>query len=431
MANLKINFRKKIKPMKPLHGVGQPPFLGINNSMFHYLEEAGIPYSRLHDVGGPYGGNRFVDVPNIFRDFDADVHDPASYDFVFTDWLIAELMKVHCEPYYRLGITIENNADMKAYRTAPPKDYQKWAEICEHIIAHYNEGWANGFHYNIKYWEIWNEPDGTVPGFPYKAELWSGTPEEFYRLYDVAAKHLKKQFPNIKIGGYAATAFRGILMSPEEYKGSREELFINFFNGFFDYIKEHHSPIDFFSWHSYNVASKMAILDQYVHEQLEKRGYGDLETHINEWNPWHDVRGTAVHAAQVTACILAMQNGYPSVMNLYDARLGPSPYGALFNPMTYKPFPAYYGLVAFNQLYQLGTQVETVSDTPELYAISASDGKTQRTLIVNLTNAKQEIKYTGVSGEYYHAWIIDDDHLLAWTPQIQMLKPNQILLIEW
>ena len=431
MVNIKIDFSKKIKPMKPMHGLGQPPFSGIDDSMFHYLTEAGIPYSRLHDVGGAYGDNRFVDVPNIFRDFNADVNDPASYDFVFTDWLLAELVKADCEPYYRLGITIENNADMKAYRTAPPQDFQKWAEICEHIVAHYNEGWANGFHYNIRYWEIWNEPDGTVPGFPYRAELWNGTPEQFYELYDVAAKHLKKKFPNIKVGGYAATAFRGIFMTPEEYKGSREELFINFFNGFFDYIKEHNSPIDFFSWHSYNVVDKMVILDNYVHEQLTKRGYGDLETHINEWNPKHGRRGTAFHAAHVLACMLAMQNGYPAVMNLYDGRIGASSYGALFNPMTCKPFPTYYGLVAFNELYKLKEQCETAADTEGIYAISASDGKNKKTLIVNLTEEKQEIEYAGAPKTYRNAWVVDEEHLLGWTPQIKTLEPYQILLIEW
>ena len=30
------------------------------------------------------------------------------------------------------------------------------------VIKHYNSGWANGYHYNIKYWEIWNEPDGRM-----------------------------------------------------------------------------------------------------------------------------------------------------------------------------------------------------------------------------------------------------------------------------
>ena len=26
----------------------------------------------------------------------------------------------------------------------PPKDYAKWARICEHVVRHYNEGWGWG-----------------------------------------------------------------------------------------------------------------------------------------------------------------------------------------------------------------------------------------------------------------------------------------------
>ena len=151
------DFNQITGKIKPMHGVGQAPIIGRKSSQFHYLGEAGIPYSRLHDVGGFFGGSRFVDIPNIFRDFDADEDLPESYDFTFTDWLIEELMDQKCEPFFRLGVTIENDYEMKAYRIFPPKDYKKWARICEHIIRHYNEGWADGFHYNIKYWEIWKE----------------------------------------------------------------------------------------------------------------------------------------------------------------------------------------------------------------------------------------------------------------------------------
>ena len=119
--------------------------------MFHYLTEANIPYSRLHDTYGVFGGNLFVDIPNIFRDFDADETDPASYDFVFTDALLDKMMKHGVEPYFRLGVTIENAHTLKSYRVFPPKDYHKWARICEHIIRHYNEGWANGFRYGVTY----------------------------------------------------------------------------------------------------------------------------------------------------------------------------------------------------------------------------------------------------------------------------------------
>ena len=53
-AEVKVDFGKAVGPVKPVNGVGQPPLVGklANYPMFHYLKEAGIPYSRLHDVGG-------------------------------------------------------------------------------------------------------------------------------------------------------------------------------------------------------------------------------------------------------------------------------------------------------------------------------------------------------------------------------------------
>ena len=145
MSIIQVDLDKQIKPMKPMHGGGQPPMPGVMERFFHYITEAGIPYSRLHNVGGAFGSNRFVDVPNIFRDFDADENDPANYDFTFTDILMSHLANSGVEPYFRLGVsfedhakikpngavlpkgyekwTLENESRMKAYRTVPPKDY--------------------------------------------------------------------------------------------------------------------------------------------------------------------------------------------------------------------------------------------------------------------------------------------------------------------
>ena len=41
----------------------------------------------------------------------------------------------------------------------PPRDPARWAAVCAGIVRHYNEGWAGGFRHDIRYWEIWNEPD--------------------------------------------------------------------------------------------------------------------------------------------------------------------------------------------------------------------------------------------------------------------------------
>ena len=68
------DFNKVTGKIRPMHGVGQPPTgtKASKSTWMHYMKEAGIPFSRLHDVGGMYGQNIFVDIPNVFRDFDAD-----------------------------------------------------------------------------------------------------------------------------------------------------------------------------------------------------------------------------------------------------------------------------------------------------------------------------------------------------------------------
>ena len=37
-----------------------------------WFKDAGFPFARLHDVEYPYGSGEFVDVPYIFKDFNAD-----------------------------------------------------------------------------------------------------------------------------------------------------------------------------------------------------------------------------------------------------------------------------------------------------------------------------------------------------------------------
>ncbi len=437
MAIVKLDTSKRIKKMKPLHGGGQPPIGGKDmTEYFHYMTEAGIPYSRLHDVGGAFGGNRFVDIPNVFRNFDADENDPQNYDFTFTDHLLKAIVAAGVEPYYRLGITIENQAYIKPYHTFPPKDYEKWARICEHVIRHYTEGWADGYEFPITYWEIWNEPEVQ------NEMMWCGTFEEYYRLYDVTARHLKACFGDkIRVGGYASCGFYAIApktafsaennmigtVPPSEH----EEKLMRFFYGFFDYIKAHNSPIDFFSWHSYANVGRVARMDAWLHEELKKLGYEGLETHLNEWDPVAKEFGTAHHAAEVAAMIVALQHGHTDIACIYDMRTNTAPYCPLFDIKTHKPIHAYYALVAFNILYKLGWQVECQSDDGRLYALAASNGVKNAMLLVNLTGNAEEISIEGADLTDARWHVLDQERLLSWSPAVGTLAPNDVVLVEW
>ena len=427
MANIQVNTEKAVKKMKPLHAGGQPPITGnAKDTYFHYLTEAGIPYSRLHDAGGAFGGGKYVDIPNIFRDFDADVNDPASYDFAFTDVLMEYLVNAGVEPYYRLGVTIENAARIKAFFVHPPKTYQKWAEICEHIIRHYTEGWANGYKYAITYWEIWNEPDNGI-------QMWSGSNEDYYHLYDVTAKHLKQCFPHLKIGGFGSCGFYGIAggHDPFNMKDHHYKRFIDFFHGFMESVKANRSPLDFFSWHSYAPTANTLRMDKWVGEELERYGYGHAESHLNEWNPFQQEAGNGHHAAEVAATMIGLQHGRTDVACIYDLRMANPDYAACFDVKRKLPHQTYYALTAFNTLYRLGTQVESVCDTEGLYVASASDGAHHALLISNLSGETHTLEIKGTTPDNARYHYIDDQRQLSWAPHAHEIKNNTVVLVEW
>ena len=409
MATFHADFDNVIGPIKPMHSVGQPPMLGVSDAYFHYLTEAHIPYSRQHDTGGAYGGNKYVDIPNVFRDFDADEDDPASYDFTFTDFLLTSLDKAGVEAIYRLGVTIENYAAMKAYRIFPPKDYAKWARICEHVIRHYNEGWADGYHLGITYWEIWNEPDGQLPDG--SSMMWIGTAEQYFELYTVTAKHLKACFgDSIKVGGYASCGFYSIY--PDDDQPWRV-YFLTYFRDFFAYIKANDAPIDFFSWHSYDPVERTAGMADYIEEQLAAFGYAGLETQLNEWNNacTPEVRGTSFAAANAAAMLLCFQHKKTRILCFYDARIGQSMYGGLFNPITYKPFGTYYSFKAFGELYALGSEAASSIDGEGLYAVAATDGAKKAAMNANISDKAQEIVTDLPAGT--KVWLIDAEHFMT------------------
>ena len=158
MAQISVDFSDVLRKMKPMHGVDNGPVTcNFTRDASHLFKEAGIPISRLHDTEYPFGSGEYVDIHCLFKNFDADENDPASYNFALTDLYLKAILDCDTKIIYRLGCSIEHQP-IKLH-IGPPKDFAKYARICEHVIRHYNEGWADGFHWDIRYWEIWNEPN--------------------------------------------------------------------------------------------------------------------------------------------------------------------------------------------------------------------------------------------------------------------------------
>ena len=129
--------------------------------------------------------------------------------------------------------------------------------------------------------------------------------------------------------------------------------------------------------------------------------------------------------------MLGMQNTRTDMCCIYDMKMGCGDYMPLFDANTRKPVQAYYSMVAFNQLYKLGTQVALECDTEELYAVAATNGKKNALVISNLTGEAQSLNIEGVDLTDARFSVIDDTRLLSWSPFVSKIKNNEVYLIEF
>ena len=435
METLKFDLTKKLGKFKILNATNGGPWHKRHandqyRSNFDDYKAARIPYSRNHDsaVHGIYGGPYSHDITCIFPNFDADVNDPASYDFACTDEAIFVCLDAGTETFFRLGQTIEHQ--IKKHGTIPPKDFNKWAEICEHIIMHYNEGWADGFELGIKYWEIWNEPD-LDPDDSNNKRTWGGTKAQFFDFYEIAAKHLKARFPHLKIGGPA-------LAGNEDW--AKE---------FLAEMKRREVQIDFFSWHIYcNDPHKMVDKSKRIESYLIENGYENAESILNEWNyveGWrekfvytikaiHGIKG----AAFTMACISEAQKAPIDMLMYYDTR--PSVFCGAFDLYTYEKLKGYYPLAWYGNFYDMEAEIRCESEHSScIYTLCGvdKDGKAL-CIVTNYSNddeaESREVKIDFGEDGKYEIYMLDDEHdaeLISTTSDLKFtLKNHSFAMIK-
>lgn len=386
MSAVKLNFNNITGKIKPMHAVNNGPKRATKEQSrgnFDTFAELKIPYVRNHDASfcAAYGGEHTVDVHAIFPDFNKNPYDPASYDFALTDDYTQTIIDAGSKVFYRLGSKIEHWR--KKYGTIVPADFYKWAVICEHIIMHYNEGWADGFHHNIEYWEIWNEPEGISQTGD--TPNWSGTFEQFYDFYEEVSLHLKKRFPKLKIGGPAVTS---AYTQP-------------FMDGFAKALTKNDRklPLDFYSYHSYTTDPyEIGRSAQEARKYLDDIGYTETELILNEWNyveNWTEkfvdsilaiigMRGAAFTAA----CMSIAQKSPLDMFMYYDARIDTA-FNGLFDLYTLRPLHTYYVFKMFSDLYEIHNEAESVSDDREIFVTAASNGKQKAAMITYYSKNKE------------------------------------------
>ena len=320
--------------------------LGMNNSP-RINSEANLPTEkeyfkalsparvRYHDAVYENPGYALIDVTRIFPLFRADEKDPANYDFKPTDLYLKQVVECGTPIEFRLGETIEHAPEQ--FRVKPPVDIDKWANICVNIVRHYNDGWADGFHWNIQFWSIWEEP-GNVP------RLFTGDYDVYLKLFVTTFKKIKAAFPNVKVGGTNDAL-------PFSFPKKRIEKSLQYF------ADEGVRP-DFLAYTAYARTPDEYVNDvETVQRIMDEFGYGsETELNLSEFHyapsPWNlqGYNASEMHdhvsAAFATTTLIRFLDTRLSYAFHYAWQL--SCWG-LFDKYL-KPYPLYYGLKYFTEM---------------------------------------------------------------------------------
>lgn len=133
-------------------------------------------------------GRPVYDWAIIDRIFDA-YRDAGVTPFVQVGFMPEALSR---EPVpYRHSFPDMGPRGIKTGWATPPNDFAKWSDLvaawAEHLCGRYGKTVVASWP-----WEVWNEPDGNY---------WTGSVDEFCRLYDVTVAALVGVLPGVRVGG--------------------------------------------------------------------------------------------------------------------------------------------------------------------------------------------------------------------------------------
>jgi xylan 1,4-beta-xylosidase len=179
-----------------------------------------------------------------------------AFDFAGIDALYDQLLEIGVRPVVELSfmpaaIARDPDATVFGYRgiISPPTDWAEWREVIAALAAHLVDrygidevaGW--GF-------EVWNEPNLEV--------FWTGSKQDYFRLYDEAAAAVKAVDPRLLVGGPSTAAGEWV----EDLAAHAEEA---------------GGPLDFVSSHTYG------NLPIDTGPSLRRHGFEGRPTWWTEW----------------------------------------------------------------------------------------------------------------------------------------------------
>ena len=185
-------------------------------------KECPFEYIRFHGI--------FHEEMNVVRRND---EGKLEFCFFYTDMIFDMLLEHGLRPVCELGLMPDIMASEQKYvfwwkmNISMPRDIAEWEMLIEAFVTHLTERYGEN---EIKKWyfEVWNEPNHPHFFTEYK------TTEAYFKLYEAAARAIKRVNREYKVGGPASAGMVWV----------RETI---------AHCKANGIPIDFVTSHSYGV----------------------------------------------------------------------------------------------------------------------------------------------------------------------------------
>lgn len=360
------------------------------------------------------------------------------YSFFNADQIMDFLLAIGMRPFVELSFMPEALASgaetVFRYRAniTPPKDYKEWERLIHKLTRHWVERYGLD---EVQHWffETWNEPN--------LKNFWTGTQEDYFRLYRHTVEAIKSVDSSLKVGG------------PSTAQAAWLEEFL-------DYCEQSHVPVDFLTTHYYptdafsegDTTKKLASAPRHVmREQAEKvmgqaRG---LPVYFTEWNissdprhSLHDEPFAAAYATHILMSLRGLVQGYSfwTFSDIFEENYFPSvPFHGGFGLLNLHsiPKPVYR---AFQLLHELGQEQIRVSGQHNTVEVWAVRKENQLTLLAvnhalpghSISAEQVQIVMLASSLEPQQAYLqrIDEDHANPRRTWLEMGSPEYLGALE-
>ncbi len=380
--------RKKVKGKRdemPLFCVGAGRAREVLHTSFmeqlwEVQKACGFRYIRFHGI--------FVDDMDVYRE---DRNGNPVFNWQYVDEVYDRLLAAGIRPLVELSFMPKAMASGEKPlcwwqgNVTLPSSYEKWYGLVKNFIVHLTERYGEE---ELKNWlfEVWNEPNH--PGF------FTGTQEDYFRLYEYSVKAVKEVNEGYRVGGPATAGSVWI----------RELI---------DHCCGKGIPLDFVTSHDYGCQSgfdefgeKLHKMDEdpdyiirrikAVHAMVRASSRPELPIYYTEWSSSYSSRDN-IHDSYIQAPYILYNlkrlEGYVQAMSYWtftdvfeEAGPSPTPFHGGFGLLNEQGIrkPSFY---AYEYLGRLG-ETELCNEDSDSYI--CCDGHDIQVLFWNYTHQKQD-----------------------------------------